>query len=70
MLRPENDKQKVFNECHLKIMTKSMLWCTLYMKSDKNIKQEYFYTDIACLGKRQTKGIIYLASVLDNIRCN
>ena len=43
-------KELRINECHLKIMTKSMFWCTLYMQSDKNIKQEYFYTDISCLG--------------------
>ena len=35
-------KELQINECHLKIMTKSMFWCTLYMQSDKNINQEYF----------------------------
>jgi hypothetical protein len=35
-------KELRINECHLKIMTKSMFWCTLYMQSDKNINQEYF----------------------------
>ena len=34
-------KELQINECHLKIMTKSMFWCTLYMQSDKNINQEY-----------------------------
>ena len=35
-------KELRINECHLKIMTKSMFWCTLYMQSDENINQEYF----------------------------
>jgi hypothetical protein len=35
-------KELHINECNLKIMTNSMFLCTLYMQSDKHIKQEYF----------------------------